>query len=292
MKPQRFEYHAPQSTAEAVELLSQLGSDAKILAGGQSLIPLLNLRLTAPEHLVDITRISELRGPQRNNGTLRLGAATRHADLGSQPEIGDCCPLLPQAARYIGHPQIRTRGTLGGSLAHADPSAELPAVAVALDAIMVIRSVRGERRVAAADFFVSYLSTDLAEDELLVAAEFPVAGPREGTAFGEVAARAGDFAMAGAAAVLRLGEDGQVNDARIVCTSVAGTPVRAPDAEAVLRGQTVDSAVLAEVEAAAARQLDPSPQLKASAAYKRRTAAVLARRAVEQSWQTALGRMA
>lgn len=290
MKPQSFTYHAPQSTAEAVELLGKLGADAKVIAGGQSLVPLLNLRLAAPEHLIDITGIEELRERQRSNGTLRLGAVTRHADLTADPEIGASCPLLPQAAKYIGHPQIRTRGTLGGSLSHGDPAAELPAVSLALDATIVVRSVRGERRVPAEDFFVDYLTTDLAEDELLVAVEFPVAGPREGSSFGEVAARAGDFAMAGAATVVRLNADGRVEDARIVCMSVAGTPVRARQAEAALQGQVPGDAAAADVEAAVAEELDPSPHLKVSAGYKRRTSAVLARRAVEKSWQIALGR--
>lgn len=291
MKPAAFDYHAPRTVEEAIGLLGDLGPDAKILAGGQSLMPLLNLRLATPEHLIDITGIPELGILQRGNGTLRLGATIRHQDLGTRAEIGGCCPMLPQAAAYIGHPQIRTRGTLGGSLAHADPAAELPAVAVALDATMVIRSVRSERRVAAADFFTHYLSTDLAEDELLVAVEFPVARPREGCALGEVAARYGDFALAGAAVVVRLGEDERIADARVVCISVAGTPRRVPEAEAVLCGQAVDTTVLDAVQATVARHLDPSPQLKASAAYKRRTAAVLARRAVEQSWHAALRRM-
>lgn len=291
MKPQSFTYHAPQSAAEAVELLAASGADAKIIAGGQSLVPLLNLRLAAPEHLIDITGIAELSERRRSDRTLRLGAVTRHADLTADPEIGASCPLLPKAARYIGHPQIRTRGTLGGSLSHGDPAAELPAVALALDAVMVIRSVRGERRVPAADFFVGYLTTDLAEDELLVAVEFPVEGHREGSSFGEVAARAGDFAMAGVAATVRLSADGLVEDARIVCMSVAGTPVRARRAEAALRGQAPGAGAAANVEAAVAGELDPSPHLKVSAGYKRRTSAVLARRAAEKAWQVVLGRI-
>ena len=291
MKPSVFEYHSPETTEEALGLLGELGADAKVLAGGQSLMPLLNLRLTAPGHLIDINRIPELRESARTNGTLRLGALTRHQDLDRRADIADCCPLLREAAAYIGHPQIRTRGTLGGSLAHADPSAELPAVAVALDAAVVVRSMRGERRVNAADFFTYHLTTDLAEDELVVAVDFPVAGPRQGSAFGEVAARFGDFAMAGAAAVVRLGEDGTVEDARIVCSSVAGTPKRVPEAEDVLRGQEAVGAVLGEVESAVARNLDPAPQPKVSAGYKRRTAAVLARRAVERAWQSGLRRM-
>ena len=291
MKPSVFHYHRPESTDEAVELLGSLGPDAKVLAGGQSLMPLLNLRLAAPENLIDITAIPELREAQRGPGTLRLGATTRHQDLERNAEIGACCPLLPQAAIYIGHPQIRTRGTLGGSLAHADPSAELPAVALALDAEMVVRSVRGDRRIAAADFFTFHLSTVLEDDELLVAVEFPVAGPRQGSAFGEVAARFGDFALAGSAAVLGLGEDGLVAEARIVCTAVAGTPVRLPEAEKLLHRQPVTAELLGEVQAAVARNLDPSPQLKASAGYKRRTAAVLARRAVDRAWSEATRRM-
>jgi carbon-monoxide dehydrogenase medium subunit len=287
LKPSVFEYHAPASTEEALGLLADLGPDAKVLAGGQSLMPLLNLRLAAPEHLIDITRIPELQESTRVNGTLRLGATTRHQELGRRADIAECCPLLPQAAIYIGHPQIRTRGTLGGSLAHADPSAELPAVAVALDATIVVRSTRGERRVAAADFFTYHLTTDLAEDELVTAVDFPVARPGQGSAFGEVAARFGDFALAGAAAVVRVGADGTVEDARIVCSSVAGTPQRIEPAEQVLLGRQATSTVLAEVQAVVAANLDPSPQLKASAGYKRRTAAVLARRAVEQSWQSA-----
>jgi aerobic carbon-monoxide dehydrogenase medium subunit len=291
VKPPVFEYHAPETTEEALGLLAEIGPDAKVLAGGQSLMPLLNLRLAAPEHLIDINRIPELSRSARVNGTLRLGATTRHQDLGRRPDIAECCPLLPEAAIYIGHPQIRTRGTLGGSLAHADPSAELPAVAVALDATIVIRSARGERQVAAEDFFTYHLTTDLEEDELVVAVDFPVAGPRQGSAFGEVAARFGDFAMAGAAAVARLGADGTIEDTRIVCSSVAGTPQRIRAAEDVLRGQPAGAAPLDEVQATVAAHLDPAPQLKASAAYKRRTAAVLARRAIEQSLQSALRRM-
>jgi carbon-monoxide dehydrogenase medium subunit len=291
LKPSVFEYHAPESTEEALGLLADIGAEAKVLAGGQSLMPLLNLRLAAPEHLIDITRIPELAESSRMNGALRLGATTRHQDLGRRADIAECCPLLPQAAIYIGHPQIRTRGTLGGSLAHADPSAELPAVAVALDATVIIRSTRGERRVPAEDFFTYHLTTDLEEDELVVAVDFPVAGPRQGSAFGEVAARFGDFALAGAAAVVRLDTDGAVGDVRVVCSSVAGTPQRIRAAEDVLRGQQAVGSVLTEVQAVVAQNLDPSPQLKTSAGYKRRTAAVLARRAVEQSWQSAVRRM-
>jgi carbon-monoxide dehydrogenase medium subunit len=291
VKPPVFEYHAPRSVAEALEPLAELGPDAKILAGGQSLLPLLNLRLAAPEHVIDINRIPELSQRSRYNGTLTLGATTRHQELAGD-DIGACCPLLPQAARFIGHPQIRTRGTIGGSLAHADPSAELPSVSVALDATIVVRSIRGERRIAAGDFFTFHMSTALAEDELVVAVEFPVAGPGEGTAFAEVAARSGDFALAAVAAVLRLDGSQSVADARIVCASAGPTPCRVPEAEDLLRGQQPTGELLARVEAAVASRLQPGEQLKASAGYKRRVAGVLARRAVQQAWHEASRRTA
>jgi carbon-monoxide dehydrogenase medium subunit len=193
---------------------------------------------------------------------------------------------------YVGHPQIRTRGTLGGSLAHADPAAELPAAAVALDATMVVASVRGERRIPVGEFFKFHFTTALAEDELLTAVEFPVTVPHEGSAFLEVAARFGDFAAVGAAAVVQLDGDGRVTRARIVCLSVGLTPARMADAEELLLGRSLDGRLLEEVETVVVRSLQPTSDLKASAAYKRRTAGVLARRVVEQAGTVAQRRVA
>lgn len=292
MKPAAFDYGAPTSIGEATALLNELGTDAKVLAGGQSLVPLMNFRLASPAYLIDINHIAELGRWQRENGSLRLGAITRHQDLERRSEIGTHCPLLRQAAVYVGHPQIRTRGTLGGSLAHADPSAELPAAAVALEATIVVSSVRGERHIPAEQFFKFHFSTALAEDELLTAVEFPVTVPNEGSAFLEVAARFGDFAAVGATAVIRLDGDGRVARARIVCSSVGPTPVRVTAAEDLLSGRSLDDRLLEEVQAVVARSVQPTRDLKASAAYKQRTAGVLARRVVEQAATVAQRRVA
>lgn len=292
MKPAAFDYHRPHTLEEALDLLASLGGDGKVLAGGQSLIPIMNFRLATPEHLIDINDVDELRGCQQSDQHLVLGALTRHQEYERRDEIVGSCPLLARVTPYIGHPQIRTRGTLGGSLAHADPSAELPATMVALDATFVARSKSGERRVKADDFFTYLLTTDLQEDELLVAVEIPMASDRQGSEFLEVAARHGDFAMVGAAAVLKLGETGEVTEARIVCSAVAPTPVRILEAEEVLRGRRVDEEVLFEVSAIVARSLEPTAQLRASTDYKRRTAGVLARRAVESAWHMAQGSQA
>jgi aerobic carbon-monoxide dehydrogenase medium subunit len=291
VKPAPFGYHRPATVAEAVRLLDELQDDVKVLAGGQSLVPLMNFRLSVPAELVDVNGVAELGGHAVAGDVLRLGALTRHHELERSATIRGAAPLLALAAPYVGHPQIRSMGTLGGSLAHADPAAELPGVMLASDARMVIASVRGERTVPAAEFFVAHFTTALEPDELLVAIEVPVAPERTGHAFCEVAARYGDFALVGAGAAVTVDDDGVITDARIACTSVAPTPVRAAAAEALLRGATPEPEVLAEVERAVAAALEPTPELKASAAYKRRTAGVLVARAVRQAWRDAGGDM-
>ena len=291
MKPAPFGYHRPATIAEAVALLDALQDDVKVLAGGQSLVPLMNFRLSVPAELVDINGIAELTGHDVTGDVLRLGALTRHHELERSATVRGAAPLLALAAPYIGHPQIRSMGTLGGSLSHADPAAELPGIMLALDARMVAASARGERIVPAAEFFVSHFTTALEPDELLTAVEVPVAAERTGHAFLEVAARYGDFALVGAGAAVTVDEDGAITEARIGCTSVAPTPVRAAAAEELLRGATPDADVLAEVERVVAGALEPTPELKASAAYKRRTAGVLVARAVRQAWREAGGDM-
>jgi len=291
VKPAPFGYHRPATIAEAVALLDALQDDVKVLAGGQSLVPLMNFRLSVPAELVDINGIAELTGHDVTGDVLRLGALTRHHELERSATVRGAAPLLALAAPYIGHPQIRSMGTLGGSLSHADPAAELPGIMLALDARMVAASARGERIVPAAEFFVSHFTTALEPDELLTAVEVPVAAERTGHAFLEVAARYGDFALVGAGAAVTVDEDGAITEARIGCTSVAPTPVRAAAAEELLRGATPDADVLAEVERVVAGALEPTPELKASAAYKRRTAGVLVARAVRQAWREAGGDM-
>jgi len=291
VKPAPFGYHRPATVAEAVALLDALQDDVKVLAGGQSLVPLMNFRLSVPAELVDINGIAELTGHDVTGDVLRLGALTRHHELERSATVRGAAPLLALAAPYIGHPQIRSMGTLGGSLSHADPAAELPGIMLALDARMVAASARGERIVPAAEFFVSHFTTALEPDELLTAVEVPVAPERTGHAFLEVAARYGDFALVGAGAAVTVDADGVITEARIACTSVAPTPVRAAAAEELLRGATPDADVLAEVERLVAGALEPTPELKASAAYKRRTAGVLVARAVRQAWREAGGDM-
>jgi CO/xanthine dehydrogenase FAD-binding subunit len=289
VKPSAFTYHRPDTVAEAIDMLDRMQDESKVLAGGQSLVPLMNFRLSVPENLIDINGVAELTGASRSGDALRLGALTRHRELERSPEIRAAAPMLAMAAPYIGHPQIRSMGTLGGSLAHADPAAELPTVILAVDATIIARSVRGERRIPAAEFFSSHFTTTIEPDELVVAVEVPASPPRTGQAFTEVAARHGDFALAGAAAVVTVDEDGAITEVRIVCTAVAPTPVRVPAAEKLLRGARPGPELLAEIESAVEETLDPTPELKASARYKRHTAAVLAGRAVARAWADAKG---
>ncbi|HEY3685297.1 MAG TPA: xanthine dehydrogenase family protein subunit M [Streptosporangiaceae bacterium] len=284
MKPSAFTYHRPANLSEALETLGRYQDDAKVLAGGQSLVPVMNFRLAAPEHLVDINRVPELSGHEVAGGTVRMGALTRHHELLSSPGLRAAAPLLPLVGPFIGHPQIRSVGTLGGSLAHADASAELPGAMLALDATIVIRGPSGERRVPAGAFFRSYFTTALEPDDILTAVEFPVRRDRQGAAFREVAARHGDFAVAGVAAVVTLDADTDlIADARIAAISVADVPVRLSAAEDVLRGRAPDPDVLGEVRTAVQDVLDPPPALKASAAYKKRTTAALAAHVVERA---------
>ena len=239
MKPAAFEYHVPETAAQAAGLLAELGDEAKVLAGGQSLIPMLALRLAVFEHLVDVGRIAELKGIERRNGTLRIGAGTTHATVGASPEVAGAVPLLARATPLIGHLQIRNRGTLGGSVAHADPAAEYPAIALALDATMEVVSPRGRRAIAAADFFDGLWSTTMAPDELLVAVSFPVWSGRRGFAVQEFARRHGDFAIAGAAVGVELDAEDRIRRSAIGLIGLGSTPERARDAEAELVGRPI-----------------------------------------------------
>ncbi len=239
MKPAPFEYHVPATATEAAELLASLGDEAKVLAGGQSLIPMLALRLAVFEHLVDIGRIPELVGIERRNGRLRIGAGTTHATVGASAEVARSVPLLTQATPLIGHLQIRNRGTLGGSVAHADPAAEYPAIALALDATMEVVSSRGRRDIAAAAFFDGLWTTTMAPDELLVAVSFPVWSGRGGFAVQEFARRHGDFAIAGATVGVELDDEDRIRRSAIGLIGLGSTPERARLAEAELAGRPI-----------------------------------------------------
>ncbi len=280
MKPAAFAYHAPRTAAAAVDLLAELGDGAKVLAGGQSLIPLLALRLAAFDHLVDIGRIEELKGVERRDGALWVGAGTTETAVGSSPEVAGAVPLLARATPLIGHFQIRNRGTLGGAIAHADPAGEYPAVALALDASMEVLSPRGRRSIAAPVFFDGTWSTSMEADELLVGVTFPIWTGRCGFAIEELARRAGDFAIAGAMVCVEVDGDDRVARCSIGLIGLGPTPARAARAEQGVVGSTVTDIVPEDLGRLATRALDAVPSdLHGSAEYRKRVGAAMVARA-------------
>lgn len=274
MKPPPFDWYAPTSIQEAAQLLVEHGDDAKLLAGGQSLIPLLSLRLARPAVLVDLNAIPELTGIEVGADATTIGAMTRHRALERSDALAGAVPLLAAAAPYIGHIAIRSRGTIGGSLSHADPAAELPAVALALDATFTATSTKGERDITAADFFAGYFTTALQPDEVLTAIRFPNASPGTGVSVQEMARRHGDFAMVAVAASVTAN-----GNARIALINVADRPVRATEAEAALNG----GASIEEAAAIATRDLSPVSDLHATGAYRTSVAKVLVKRALTEA---------
>ena len=289
MKPAPFEYHAPETAAEAVGLLSEFGGDAKPLAGGQSLIPMLALRLTRFEHLVDLNRAADLQGISRSNGDVRIGAMTRQATVEKDAGLASDVPLLARATPLIGHFQIRNRGTVGGSLAHADPASEYPAVAVALGARFEVANPGGNRMVDADDFFTSTWTTALDSDDLLVAVHFPVWSGHSGYAVEEVARRYGDFALAGAAVAVELDGAGKVGRAGIGLFGVGSTPLRASTTEAALVGAAADVSVdaIRDMARAEAEGLDPPDDVHASGRYRKRVIVEMIARAASTALQEA-----
>ena len=290
MKPAPFEYHAPATPAEAVALLSDLGDGAKVLAGGQSLVPMLALRLAVFEHLVDVRRVEGIRGIERQNGSVRIGAGTTQAAIERSPEVAAAVPLLARATPLIGHFQIRNRGTLGGSLAHADPAAEYPAVALALDAGLEILSAEGRRHVPAADFFTGLWTTAVGDDELLTAVTFPVWDGRCGFAVEEVARRHGDFALAGACVAVGVDGEGRVDRCGIGLFGLGPVPRRAPAAESAALGTVAGDVDPDELGRAATADLAEVPaDLHAPADYRRRVGAVTVARAWRRAREEATG---
>jgi CO/xanthine dehydrogenase FAD-binding subunit len=281
MKPARFDYYDPTSLDEALRLLTQFGDTAKPLAGGQSLVPMMNMRLARPAQLVDLNRLGELDYLKIDNGQLRIGAMTRQRSLERSKIVAEDWPLLQEAARYIGHVQIRNRGTVGGSLVHAYPSAELPVVMTALDATLVLRSEKSERLVRAEEFFVDVMTTVLQPDELLVEIRVPQADPGSGWSFQEVSRRHGDFALMGVAAIITPDANGNIGGARLVFTGAV--PARSRGAEALLIGKPPHRDLFMEAARFAATALDPESDIHATAQYRKEVAAVLGRRALEQA---------
>lgn len=290
MKAAPFDHHAPETVAEAVGLLAEHGDDAKVLSGGQSLLPMLAMRLTRFDHLVDVGRVPELQGITVD-GDLRIGAATLQAVAEHDPTVAEAVPLVARAIPHIGHFQIRNRGTVGGSLAHADPASELPAVALALDAVFEVASAAGSREIAAADFFEGTWSTALADDEILTGVRFPVWSGRRGAAVREVARRSGDFAIAGAAGAVELDADDRITRVAVGLFGVASPPVRASATEAALVGRSVPEATAALADAARAGTdgLAGVDDLHATAAYRRRVATHLVQTALTAAIQEASG---
>jgi carbon-monoxide dehydrogenase medium subunit len=260
-----------------VELLAEHQDEASVLAGGQSLIPLLALRLAHPAVLIDINGLAELSGVSATNGTVTIGAMTREYVAEESGTVADAVPLLAAALPLIGHEAIRSRGTIGGSLAHADPAAELPAVARALDAEFVVRGRSGERVIPAAEWFEGYLTTSRGPDELLVEVRFPAAGRGTGSSFQEVARRHGDFAIVGLATSLTL-SGGAISDARLAFAGMSDVPVRATGAEDLLVGERPSAGLFDEAARHATSDIDPPADLHGSAEYRRKVAAALVRR--------------
>jgi carbon-monoxide dehydrogenase medium subunit len=291
MKPAPFKHYAPATVPEALAYLAKHGYDAKALAGGQSLIPMMNFRLAQPAVLVDLNEVSELSyiRPARDGG-LSIGAMTRQRQVERDPLVAERSPMIHEAMPNIAYPTIRNRGTFGGSIAHADPSAELPAISMALDARFRVQGPAGERWVGAGEFFLGFFTTVLAPEELLVEVALPPMPPRSGWSFLEVARRHHDFALVGVAVVVTLDSQDQCDQVKIVYFSVGDGPVEAHQAAAVLRGQVpTPEAIREAAETAARADVDPSSDINASAEYRRHLVGVLGRRALIQAVERARG---
>jgi carbon-monoxide dehydrogenase medium subunit len=281
VKPPRFKYAVPESVEEAVAILDEHGDEAKVLAGGQSLIPLMNMRLARPGVLVDINRISSLDGIQKN-GALTIGAITRLGAVARSQDVASYAPIVVAAMPHVGHAGIRSRGTFGGTAAHADPAAEMPTVLLALDAEITAQGPNGERTISAEDLFVTTFTTSLAENEVLTRVSLPYPTDSASSSFHEVARRHGDFALVGVAAVCELDGSGTCKKARIALSGVADTPVRAKEAEESLVGKAIDASAADAAGNLAADKLSPPSDFHASSAYRKDVARSLVTRALKQ----------
>ncbi len=283
MKPPRFTYHDPRELSDVLALLGTYEDDAKLLAGGQSLLPLLNMRLAQPAHLIDINRVPDLSYIHERDGEIIIGALTRHRDIEHSSLLRERCPLLSSAISFVGHPPIRSRGTIGGSLAHADPAAELPAVLVALDGFVHVEAQDGTRDIAATEFFIGQLQSALTSRELLTAVRLPIAPPRSGAVFLEVSRRHGDYALVGVAAQLTFDQDDTISEARLALMGVADTPVRALASEAELLQQRPSQELFKHAAGRAVIDLYPPDDLHATAEYRVQVTTVLIERALQEA---------
>jgi len=289
VKPASFDYHRPDSVEQAASLLAELGEDAKVLAGGQSLVPMLSMRLAYFDHLIDISRLGELQGIERRDQELWIGAGTTEATVGADAQVRQAVPLLTRATPFVGHFQIRNRGTLGGSIAHADAAGEYPAVALALDAVMEVLSPRGRREIAAADFFAGLWETTMDSDEVLTGVRFPVWNGRSGFSVHEFSRRHGDFAIAGALVAVQLDDDDRVSRCGIGLLGLGSTPRRATAAEAAVIGKPIGELIPEEIGRAAMAGLDDIPtDLQGSAGYRTRVGATMGARAWNEAINEAI----
>jgi CO/xanthine dehydrogenase FAD-binding subunit len=288
MKPAPFEYHAPDSLEQALDLMSQYAGEAKILAGGQSLVPAMNFRIVQPSALIDLNRISGLGYVREEDRVLRIGAMTRERELEFNPLISTWAPLLAEAAPHIAHPQIRNRGTIGGSIVNADPAAELPVLMLALGAQLKAKNVSGERWIEAQNFFMGMFTTALELDEILVEIELPASPPRTGWAFLEVAPRAGDYALMGVAALVTLDQNGKCERAKLVYLNAGEGPVEAKEAEKLLIGESLSEGLIESTASKASEtELNPFGNIHTSPEFQRHLANVLTKKALKQAVQRA-----
>ena len=286
MYPPRFKYLGVRSVEEAVEALARYGPEAKILAGGQSLIPLMKLRLAAPSVLVDISRLEHLASIDHAGDHLRIGALVSESDLERSPAVARAAAALVDTSRVIADPLVRNLATVGGNVAHGDPANDHPATMTAVGASFMLAGPGGARIVAADDFFLDFFTTALAPDEVLTEIRVPGQPPGTASAYVKYERQVGDYAIAGAAVWLR-SRDGEIEDVRIVLTNLGPTPVRAKDAESLLRDQILTSRLLADAGAAAGAAIDPWSDLRGSAGYRRRVAAMVTGQAIERAWRRA-----
>jgi carbon-monoxide dehydrogenase medium subunit len=290
MKPAPFEYHVPGSLEPALDLMSQHASDAKILAGGQSLVPAMNFRIVQPSVLIDLNRVTDLSYVREEESVLRIGAMTRERQLEFNPLISSWAPLLKEAAPYIAHPQIRNRGTIGGSIVNADPAAELPVLMLALEARLKAASTSGERWIDAQNFFMGMFTTALEPEEILVEIELPAMSPRTGWSFMEVAPRAGDYALMGVAVLVTLDENGKCERARLVYLNAGEGPMEALEAEKDLIGESLTDHLIESVASkASATEITPFGNIHTSPEFQRHLANVLTKKALKQAGQRAEG---
>jgi carbon-monoxide dehydrogenase medium subunit len=292
MIPRSFEYYDLASAEEALAFLGEHGEDGKIMAGGQSLLPMMKLRMVSPARIGDLARVPGMRDIRESGDEIRIGALATHRDLEDSPVLRARCPLLAKAAALIGDPQVRNLGTIGGAVAHSDPSANYPPALVALGAKFVLRSKDGERIVPAAQFFRDLFTTDLRPTELVTEIRVPALGAKDGWEYVKLSRRAPDFALVSVAAIVRANDAGNCTGADVVLGSVGPVPVRAAAVEAALKGKRIDRAVIAEAARATALGANPLGDVHADAAYRKEVAPVCVRRALEAAATRATGRKA